>query len=69
MYIEADVSKTMADTIKRSGINLQTDGSGMKISVPNAPSVPKRKVKVAFLDNPSDTLDDAIYKSSKCCSE
>lgn len=63
MYIEADVSKTMAETIQRSGLVIEPDGSGMKIKVPNTPSIPKRKVKVKFLENPVDSLIDVMAKS------
>lgn len=63
IYIEAEVSKTVAETIQRSGLALEPDGTGMQIRVPNTPTIPKRKVKVAYLENPSDTLADAVAKS------
>lgn len=63
MYIEADVSETMAATIQRSGLVIEPDGSGMKIKVPHTPSIPKRKVKIKFLEDPSDSLDSAVAKS------
>ena len=50
MYIEVDVSKSLADTMRRNGFSLERDGSGMKIIVPNSPVIPRRKVKVQFLD-------------------
>lgn len=63
MYIEAEVSKTVAETIQRSGLVVEPDGTGMKVKVPNTPTVPKRKVKVKFLESPTDTLAEAISKS------
>lgn len=65
IYIEAEVSKTVAETIQRSGLALELDGTGMQIKVPNTPTIPKRKVKVSFLDNPKDSLADAVAKSAE----
>jgi hypothetical protein len=65
MYVEVDVSKSLADTIQRNGCILEPDGTGMKVKVPNTPSVPKRKTKVAFVQNPINTLDHAIKSASE----
>ncbi len=46
--IEVNLSQTIADTIKRTGFSIEPDGSGMKIVVPNAPTIPKRKVTVTY---------------------
>lgn len=55
--IEMDVSKTIAETIKRNGFKLEQDGTGMKVVVPNAAAVTKRKIKVHFDDSPKDDFD------------
>lgn len=52
--IDAEVSNTIAETMKRTGFTVLPDGSAMKIQVPNAPSIPKRKVKISFKEK-SDT--------------
>ena len=65
VYVEVDASKSLCETIKRNGFSLEPDGSGMKLTIhDNTPTVPKRKIKVKFLDNPSDKLDDAVESSS-----
>lgn len=63
IYVEVEVSKTIAETIKRSGFVLEPDGTGMKVSITNAPSIPKRKTQVRFVNNPPDLLDDAVASS------
>lgn len=63
-YVEVEVSATLAETIKRSGFSLEPDGSGMKVKVPHTPTIPKRKTVVRFLDDPPDTVDQAVQSSS-----
>lgn len=46
--IDLEVSKTIAQTMERAGFTVLPDGSAMKIQVPNAPTIPKRKVKIVF---------------------
>lgn len=48
VIIEMDVSDTIAETIKRNGLKLEPDGSGMKVLVPNTVAITRRKVKVRF---------------------
>lgn len=48
--IDADVPRSIAATIKRSGFTLCRDGSGMQIKVQNAAPIPSRKVAVRFQD-------------------
>jgi hypothetical protein len=57
VVIDLDVSNTIAETMKRTGFTVLPDGSAMKIQVPNAPTIPKRKVKIVFEDKavPKDT--------------
>jgi hypothetical protein len=63
VYVEVDASKSLCETIQRNGFHLSPDGSGMKLSIPNTPTVPRRKTKVRFLSNPSDKLDEAVASS------
>ena len=46
--IEVDVSKTLAETMQRSGFQVCPDGTAMQVKIPNAPPVTKRKTKVKF---------------------
>lgn len=64
MYIEANVSKTVAETMQRSGFSMEPDGSGMKIKIPNTPTITRRKLKVHFVENPDDDIEEIISKSS-----
>lgn len=48
--IEVDVSKTLAATMKRTGFQLHIEGGNPQIRIPNAPTIPKRKTKVQFVD-------------------
>jgi len=65
IYVEVDASKTLCNTIKRNGFSLEPDGTGMKISINDStPSVPKRKTKVEFVENPTDKLAEAVSKST-----
>lgn len=66
ILLEVDISKTMADTMERSGFVLAPDGSNMQIKIPNAPPIPQRKVKTAFVRNPTQQLK--IVKAA-CMSE
>lgn len=50
--IDLDVSSTIADTMQRTGFSVLPDGSAMKIQVANAPTIPKRKVKIIFEKEP-----------------
>lgn len=52
VVVDVEVSQTMADTIKRTGFKLCTDGSAMQVKVGNSPAIPKRKTQVEFIDDP-----------------
>jgi hypothetical protein len=64
VLIEVDVSKTIAETIQRSGFTLCPDGSAMQVKVPHTPRIPKRKTKVAYVTEPGATLA-AVVKAAK----
>jgi hypothetical protein len=53
LVLEFDISKSMAETIARTGFELAPDGTAMQVKVPNAPTIPKRKVKFQFFENQS----------------
>lgn len=46
--IEVEVSKSMAETMQRSGFTVCPDGSAMQVKVGNSPAIPKRKTKVTY---------------------
>ena len=48
VIIDLDVSNTIAETMRRTGFTVLPDGSAMKVQIPNAPTIPKRKVKITF---------------------
>ena len=52
VIIDLDVSNTIAETMRRTGFSVLPDGSAMKIQVANAPTIPKRKVKIIFEKEP-----------------
>lgn len=60
VYVEVDVSNTIAETMQRNGFHVCPDGSAMQIKVPNTPIIPQRKTKVVFVENPPNTLDSAL---------
>lgn len=51
IVIDIEVSKTIAETIQRSGFSVCPDGNGMQVRVGNAPPIPKRKTMITF-ENP-----------------
>lgn len=57
VFIEVDVSKTIAATMKRNGFTACPDGSAMQIKVSNSPAIPQRKTKVVFVDEPTEEFD------------
>jgi hypothetical protein len=60
VVIDVDVSHTLAETMQRNGFNACPDGSALKIEIPNSPIIPKRKTKVAFIENPIESLGNII---------
>jgi hypothetical protein len=46
--VEVEVSKSMAETMQRSGFTVCPDGSAMQVKVGNSPAIPKRKTKVTY---------------------
>lgn len=64
IYIEVDVSKTIAETIQRNGFEACPDGSAMQIRAQHSPTIPRRKTKVVFVENPIDTLENAVNSNA-----
>jgi hypothetical protein len=63
ILMEVDVSKTIAETMQRSGFTLALDGSAMQVKVHNCPPIPQRKTRVVFVQNgPSLTQLLADFK-------
>jgi len=48
--IDVDVSKTMAQTMKRNGFNVIPEGTGLAIRLANSPAITKSKSKVVFTE-------------------
>lgn len=53
VIVDVEVSKTMAETIQRTGFSLCSDGSGMQVRVGNSPAIPQRKTAVQYIPNHS----------------
>jgi len=60
ILVEVEVSKTMAETMQRSGFELENNGSSIQVKVGNSPVIPQRKTKVVFVENPEKTVDQLI---------
>lgn len=60
IIIEVDVSKTIAETMQRSGFELVNSGSAIQIQAGNAPVIPQRKTKVVFIENPTKSIEDIL---------
>lgn len=54
VIVDIEVSKTMAETIQRSGFSVIPDGSGVQVRVGNSPAIPKRKTDVQYVENPKE---------------
>ncbi len=70
--IEVEVSKTIAETMKRTGFEACPDGTAMQIKIPNAPPIPKRKTKVTFEsveDSKSVDKVETACGNKKCCKD
>jgi len=46
--IEIEASKTIIETMQRSGFTVASDGAGMQIKVPHAPNITNRKTRIVF---------------------
>lgn len=60
VLLEIELSKTMADTIQRTGLELVPDGPAMKVKIPHAPIIPRRKIKVSFNTDPLCTYEQLM---------
>lgn len=59
VIVDVDVSPTLAETIKRGGFTLCSDGSGQQVKVGgNQPNVPKRKTNVMYVENPETPISE-----------
>ena len=63
VIVDMDVSQTIADTIQRNGFSICPDGSAMQVKVPNSPAIPKRKIKVECVENPTTNLKTIVDAS------
>jgi hypothetical protein len=63
VVVDVDVSKTIAETIKRNGLTVCRDGSSMQVRVPNTPAIPRRKTKVEFVSDPKADISEVVQAS------
>lgn len=63
VVIDVDVSNTLAETMQRNGFNACPDGTAFKLEIPNSPIIPKRKTRVAFIENPIESMPSIINGS------
>ena len=63
VVVDVEVSKTIAETMKRNGFTLCQDGSSMQVQVSHTPAIPRRKTKVKFIPNPKSEIDDVVQIS------
>lgn len=60
VLLEVEVSKTVAETMQRTGFELSPDGTCLQVKVPNCPAIPQRKTKVAFVGHPKHNVADIL---------
>ena len=63
VIIDVDVSKTIAETIQRTGLTVCQDGSSMQVRVPHTPAIPSRKTDVEFVQNPKGDIAEVVQIS------
>jgi hypothetical protein len=56
--IDVNVSKTLAQTMKRNGFNVIPEGTGLAIRIPNSPAITKSKTQITF----NEITEDAQNK-------
>jgi hypothetical protein len=56
--VEVEVSKTMAETMKRNGFVVCPDGTAMQVKIGSAPAIPRRKTKVDFVVLPEEKKEE-----------
>ncbi len=60
VLLEVEVSKTVAETMQRTGFELSPDGTCLQVKVPNSPAIPQRKTKVVFVGHPKHTIQELL---------
>ncbi len=55
---DIEASRSLINTIKRTGFTVCEDGSGFQVKIANSPPIPKRKVQTRFIDAPSKPLEE-----------
>lgn len=58
VLLEIEVSKTVGETIQRTGFELVPDGTCLQVKVPNSPPITQRKTQVIFVVNPKHSCQD-----------
>jgi len=65
VMVEVEVSRTLAETIERNGFSIRPDGSGQQMQLSNSPSIPRRKTKVVYIQDPELGLDEILKSGEK----
>ena len=65
VIVDVEVSKTMAETLQRTGFSVCPDGGGMQVRVGNSPAIPKRKTSVKYVENPVEEKEAAGATAEK----
>ena len=55
---EIEASRSLIGTIKRTGFTVCEDGSGFQVKIANSPSIPRRKTKIKFIDEPTKPFEE-----------
>jgi len=63
VIVDVEVSRTMAETIQRTGFNVCPDGSAMQVRIGNSPAIPRRKTSVQYVLNPTTPITEVIAAS------
>lgn len=59
VVIDVNASATLIGTMQRAGFKIEPDGNGMKVIVgDNSPPIPRRKVNVAFIQDPTKPIEE-----------
>lgn len=58
VVIDIDASSTIIETIQRNGFNLEKIGTGFQCKQESLPTIPRRKIKIKFIKDPTTEFDE-----------
>lgn len=65
VLLELEVSATVAETMQRNGFVVAPDGTELQVKVANCPTIPRRKINIAFIENSTKGLPKLIEECQK----